>query len=328
MEIKKGEVLRGFYSSVLNDIALGIDCFQELDNIKREMALFYDAKSKEKIDKMRLLEIEDNIYDIHKLQNRRKYENKKKINEIKIGDDLFTGTCNIIKAIEEKMRNELEEHEDFNSLRTQLEEEFVSKLPKINLTEDEKQLLVCPTKEEEISFILANEVDKDSSPGEDGISYRFISIFWKVPEYGYLYLKFLNFTREDGSFGLIENFGVMTIKNKKVQSNLYEKKRKLTKVNKESNFGNGKVWTNRFKKIIIPKILPKNQFNCQLDRNIIDEIREIGLCSGGRLYLPYPSPLHATDTGCPLNLCHFRICVGGISWDRRWPRTFLPSPQN
>ena len=31
----------------------------------------------------------------------------------------------------------------------------------------------------------------------------------------------------------------------------------------------------RFKKIIIPKVLPQNQFNCQLDTNIIDEIREI-----------------------------------------------------
>ena len=67
----------------------------------------------------------------------------------------------------------------------------------------------------------------------------------------------------------------MTIKNKKIQSNLYEKKRKLTKVNKESNLGNGKVWTNRFKKIIIPKILPKTQFNCQPDVNIVDELREI-----------------------------------------------------
>ena len=32
---------------------------------------------------------------------------------------------------------------------------------------------------------------------------------------------------------------------------------------------------NRIKKIIIPKVLPRNQFNCQLDVNIVDEIREI-----------------------------------------------------
>ena len=54
-----------------------------------------------------------------------------------------------------------------------------------------------------------------------------------------------------------------------------KKKRKLTKLNKDTNLGNGKVWTNRFKKVIIPKVLPKTQFNCQADINIIDEIREI-----------------------------------------------------
>ena len=67
----------------------------------------------------------------------------------------------------------------------------------------------------------------------------------------------------------------MTVKNKKTQSIEYDKKRKWTKLNKDINLGNGKVWTNRLKKIVIPKILPKTQFNCQSDVNIIDEIREI-----------------------------------------------------
>ena len=67
----------------------------------------------------------------------------------------------------------------------------------------------------------------------------------------------------------------MVVKNKSTQSNEYENKRKLTKINKDSNVGNGKVWTNRMKRILLPKILPKTQFNCQEDENIIDEIREI-----------------------------------------------------
>ena len=50
----------------------------------------------------------------------------------------------------------------------------------------------------------------------------------------------------------------MTVKNKKAQSDDYEKKRKLTKVNKDISMGNGKVWVNRLKNLIIPKILPKN----------------------------------------------------------------------
>ena len=75
--------------------------------------------------------------------------------------------------------------------------------------------------------------------------------------------------------GQIGNLGIMVVKNKSTQSNEYEKKRKLTKINKDSNVGNGKVWTNRMKRILLPKILPKTQFNCQEDENIIDEIREI-----------------------------------------------------
>ena len=104
--------------------------------------------------------------------------------------------------------------------------------------------------------------------------------FWEWPAYKDLYLKYLNFTRLDKSSGILENFGVMTVKNKKVQSNLYEKKRKLTKLNKDTNLGNGKVWTNRLKKFVLPKILPKNQFNCQGNVNIVDEICEIRSVNG------------------------------------------------
>ena len=73
----------------------------------------------------------------------------------------------------------------------------------------------------------------------------------------------------------IDNLGIMMIKNKKSQSIDYNKKRKLTKLNKDTNLGLGKVWANRFKSIIIPKILPKNQFNCQQEVNIVNEIIEI-----------------------------------------------------
>ena len=143
------------------------------------------------------------------------------------------------------------------------------------LNEHERNELLSPTNEDEIGFILENEVDLDSSPGEDGITYRFIKVFWEWPAYRKLYLEYLNFTRENKSCGILENFGVMTVKNKKVQSMEYDKKRKLTKLNKDTNLGNGKVWTNRVKHIILPYVLPKRQFNCQTDVEIIDEVREI-----------------------------------------------------
>ena len=276
LENQKSEVLRGFYFSVLNDLQHGIDCLAELDDIKYDMDQFYKEKSKLKVDKIRSIEIDDPVYDIHKLQNQRKYENSKKIQQIKIGDDIFTGTSNVVSAIEEKMTRELSSYngQSFDAEPSVLENFFLSKLPRIVLTSEEKESLLCPTKEEEVFCILELEVDKDSSPGEDGITYRFISVFWEFSDFRFLYLSFLNFTRNDGSMGLIENFGVMTIKNKKNQSDLYEKKRKLTKVNKESNL-HGKVWTNRFKQIIIPKVLPETQFNCQANVNIVDELRQI-----------------------------------------------------
>jgi hypothetical protein len=157
LEHQNGEVLKGFYSSVLKDISQGIDCFQELDNIKSKMDLFYKERSKLKLDKMKSLEIDDNVYDVHKLQNQRKYEKQKKINEIKIGNDLFTGTKNVVKAIEDKMRNELKAHDDrdFNAPPSQSEDNFLSKLPKLQLSEEENCLLSSPTNEDEISYIFS-----------------------------------------------------------------------------------------------------------------------------------------------------------------------------
>ena len=273
----KMKILKGFYSSIVKDIQNGIDCFAELENIKQDMNKIYKEQCKFKIDKMRGIEIDDYTYDIHKLQNQRKFENQSKIREIKIGDLTYSGTPNVVKAIEDKIRDEVASYDDIGLDAPPTPEElfFLSKLESISLSDAEKVKLLSPTNSDEIGYILYNEVDLDSSPGEDGLTYRFIKIFWEWQDFKNLYLDFLNFTRENCSSGLLENFGIMTVKNKKVQSNEYDKKRKLTKINKDTNLGNGKVWTNRLKQIILPKILPKNQFNCQTDVNIIDEVREI-----------------------------------------------------
>ena len=200
-----------------------------------------------------------------------------KISELIIEGNRVSGTVEVVQAIEDKMREELSSFEsvDRDHPPSLAEREFLDKIERVEWTDIEKEKLTGPTNEDEVSVILENEVDLDSSPGEDGIMYRFIAIFWKWQDYRYLYLKFLNFTRNHGSWGLLENCGIMTIKNKKAQTLDHNKKRKLTKLNKDSNLGNGKVWTNRFKEIIIPKVLPRTQFNCQKDLNIINEIQEI-----------------------------------------------------
>ena len=272
------EILKGFYSSIVRDIKDGLDCFEELADIKNQLDAIYKKKAVNMVDKMRCLQIDDGVYDIHKLQNQKKYENQGKIKELKIGEKVFKGTEEVVRGIVEKMSKELESHsmDPVDGDPTPAELPFLNKLRRIELSEEEEAELLKPTDEEEIEHILKYEVDMDSSPGEDGITYRFIFLLWKkVPSYRFLFLDYLNFTRESGSCGILENCRIMVIKNKKLQSTDYEKKRKLTKLNKDSNLGNGKVWTNRLKRIIIPKILPQNQFSCQNSVNIIDEICEI-----------------------------------------------------
>ena len=154
---------------------------------------------------MSCLEIDTPNYDIHKLQNQRKFESQSRIKEIKIGDIIYKGNAEVVKGIEDKIRNEVKHFGDlnFDAPVSPAEEYFLANIKKMILTNEEKEDLSRPTSEEEIAFILNNEVDLDSSPGEDGITYRFIKCFWDWPEYRFLYLKFLNFTREYKSYGLV-----------------------------------------------------------------------------------------------------------------------------
>ena len=131
------------------------------------------------------------------------FENQSRFKEIKIGDSLYEGTPDVVQAIADKMKMELKAfgNVDFNAPPTLEEEHFLSKLSPLVLNEEERNELLGPTNEDEIGFILGNEVDLDSSPGEDGITYRFIKVFWEWPAYKKLYLNYLNFTRESKSCG-------------------------------------------------------------------------------------------------------------------------------
>ena len=130
---------------------------------------------------------------------------------------VYSGTENVVKAIEDKIKNGLQgfDQEEYDAPPSNLEEFFLSKLSKVCLSEEEMEMLEGPTQPDEITYILENEVDLDSSPGEDGITYRFIKRFWEWSDYRELYLKFLNFTRTNGSCGVCENIGIMTIKIKR-----------------------------------------------------------------------------------------------------------------
>ena len=161
-EKKKTEVLWGFYCAILSDIQRGVNCLEEFENVVQQMNEVYEARSKKMIDKMRGQDIDDQVYDIHKLQNQRKYESQKKITEIKIGDKIYIGTSDVVNAIEDNMRIELETHCDteMNAPLLDEEDEFISKIQRVQLNEEEKEALVRPIKEEEIGFILTRRWKK------------------------------------------------------------------------------------------------------------------------------------------------------------------------
>ena len=82
-------------------------------------------------------------------------------------------------------------------------------------TDDEKWELTKPITAEEIWQILDKEVDLDSSPGEDGLTYRCLKHFMYNKSFEEIYITFLNYTRDLGNYVCVGNNGIMVIKNKK-----------------------------------------------------------------------------------------------------------------
>ena len=256
-EIKQEENGRLKYLNIIYAEAIEKKDLEGIKEIKDSLDEIYKNRARKQIDRIRNIEIKDHVYDIHKLQNQRKFENQKKLTEIRIKGNLYEGTQNIVEGIQKEMEVELRETISRNEILTEEEKCFLDKLEKIELSDSEVHELIKPTEEIEILNILKFEVDLDSSPGEDGITSRLLLRFMKIDAFKDIYIKYLNYTRRIGSMGQIGNLGIMVVKNKSTQSNEYEKKRKLTKINKDSNVGNGKVWTNRMKRILLTKILPK-----------------------------------------------------------------------
>ena len=76
------------------------------------------------------------MYDIHKLQNQRKFENQKKLTEIRIKGKIYEGTENIVEGIQREMELELRETISRNEIMTEEEQGF-DKLEKIELSDSE-----------------------------------------------------------------------------------------------------------------------------------------------------------------------------------------------
>ena len=114
--------MKGFYSNILKGIQNGEDRYDELYEIKSELNKIYKEIAKERVDRMKAIHIDDHTFDIHKLQNQKKFEGLGRINEINIDDVNYTGISNVVKAFELKIAKEVSEKTD-NSMDAPVTEE-------------------------------------------------------------------------------------------------------------------------------------------------------------------------------------------------------------
>ena len=74
-DIKKQESARLHYLKIIYDKATNEKDISEMTEIKEELDKIYKDKARKQVNKIRKIEINDHVYDIHKLQNQRKFEN-------------------------------------------------------------------------------------------------------------------------------------------------------------------------------------------------------------------------------------------------------------
>ena len=119
----------------------------EMKEIKRLIEEIYKKKVEKQLDKISNIKIKDHAQNIHKLQNQRKFENQKKITEIKIKGKVYQGIVNIVEAIQKEMELELGTPKNKNEKPTKDEKYFLDKLENIVLSDTEVQELIKPTEE-------------------------------------------------------------------------------------------------------------------------------------------------------------------------------------
>ena len=133
--------------------------------------------------------------------------------------------------------------------------EFLQYIPHYTWSKEEIYQLNKKTSSEEVINILENEVDLDSAPGEDGITYRIIKRFMKNKNFREIYIDYLNYTREIGGCGSnISNTGVMVDKTRRVKE-LNMRRKKLNQLDKDLDKLNGRH-------TFAENTSNKTQFNC------------------------------------------------------------------
>ena len=270
------KVLMNQYHIVMTSFEDGEVSQEAVREWRRRFEEFLNKDLEKMADENRIRVLKDHHYDIQKDQKRFKFGGESRIEKLCIEGVVHEGTEEIVNGVHKMMAEELSSFGGPQDDAGVSEEEkyFLDFVEELTLSDVEIAVLTKPIAADEIEIIF-DKVDPDSSPGEDGITYRMLKCFWQLQSFQSLYLEFCNFVKENGSFGHVKNEGIMILRNKKGNSVDYNKKRKITKVNKDSNLGLGKVWVNRFMAVLSDKVIPKSQFLCRNDVNIIDELRDL-----------------------------------------------------
>ena len=257
-----------YYALTLKDMSNDVPfAKEELLMLVREMDFIYRSRLDNKIHAKRFLEIRDNNFDLNKAEKEKKFIDGSRIEKLKLNEKIFTNQDDIMEAIYNEMAKELNEFSGDSDIINN--DSFLNLIPEVEMSEDEKKCLEGIINENEVERVLQS-CESDSGPGLDGITYRFIKVFWKNKIFREIYVDFLNHIKDTGDYGPVKNIGVMKIKNKRESSIEYSKKRKLTLLNKDLNLL-GKIFSDRFK-IVLDRILPMCQFVCRSDVNIVDEL--------------------------------------------------------
>ena len=240
--------------------AVRLYCLRTFRKIRLELGKIWQQKAKRIIDQNKSTEIDDHVFDIHKMEKQKKFTNNSKMRKLKIEGNTYEGTLDILDAMEAKIKSEVEDPiADMDDEPTEEELDFLQELDGLlQMRDQEKEDLIASVTEEECEDIFKELINLDSSPGPDGCTYRlYYSLFKKIPIFRTLFLRMIEWTKTCGSLGDLQNMGNLKIINKKRFSEEYDGKRKLMLVNKDVNFI-GKVWVNRFKICVLDKCLPKN----------------------------------------------------------------------
>ena len=170
------------------------------------------------LNKTKKERLDNQTYDIFTLQNQRKYENQKKIKEIRIRGEVVEGTVKVVEKIQEEMEEEMKSYGTLGMDKPPTPDElkFLDIIPQVEWLPKEIEKLNEPTTEQEVYDILRFETDLDSAPGEDGLTSRALWTFWNFPAFRWLFIGFLNYTRFNERFVQTGNIGIMVVKNKKI----------------------------------------------------------------------------------------------------------------